>query len=197
MKKIFLFTILVLITTFIFAQTDINKTIDNFNKTLNSLPKTQVLRNLIYKYSIEWVEEEKSFLLTKTQYYTDEERKNIIENYEIILSPQYLHQKGIFIKDEGKNNISFQIFTASNTPKILSVFNQNLAMFKDRVALGNWKKKEVYEKIKALEVSLINIIEYYSNWTAKERPNINIPLKMIVIDPKTMKPFSSAINLEN
>ena len=61
MKKIFLFTILVLITTFIFAQTDINKTIDNFNKTLNSLPKTQVLRNLIYKYSIEWVEEEKLF----------------------------------------------------------------------------------------------------------------------------------------
>ena len=58
----------------------------------------------------------------------------------LLLSTEYLHQKGVFIKDEGKNNISFQIFTASNTPKILSVFNQNLPMFKDHIALGNWKK---------------------------------------------------------
>lgn len=85
MKKIILFTILVLSTILIFAQADINKTIENFNKTLNSLPQTQVLSSEMYKYSIEWVVEEKSSLLTKTQYYTDEERKDIVENYEIII----------------------------------------------------------------------------------------------------------------
>ena len=85
MKKIILFTILVLSTILIFAQADINKTIENFNKTLNSLTQTQVLSSEMYKYSIEWVVEEKSSLLTKTQYYTDEERKDIVENYEIII----------------------------------------------------------------------------------------------------------------
>jgi len=62
-------------------------------------------------------------------------------------------------------------------------------MLKDRIALENLKKEEVYKKIKALEVSLINIIEHYSNWTNKENPNINIPLKMILVNPKTMQPF--------
>ena len=85
MKKIILFTILVLSTILIFAQADINKTIENFNKTLNSLTQTQVLSSEMYKYSIEWVVEEKSSLLTKKQYYTDEERKDIVENYEIII----------------------------------------------------------------------------------------------------------------
>mgnify|MGYP001223117599 CR=1 FL=1 len=65
MKKIILFTILVLSTILIFAQADINKTIENFNKTLNSLPQTQVLSSEMYKYSIEWVVEEKSSLLIK------------------------------------------------------------------------------------------------------------------------------------
>lgn len=65
MKKIILFTILVLSTILIFAQADINKTIENFNKTLNSLPQTQVLSSEMYEYSIEWVVEEKSSLLIK------------------------------------------------------------------------------------------------------------------------------------
>ena len=52
-------------------------------KPLNSLPKTQVFRNVMCKYSIEWVKEEKSFLLTKTQYYTVKERKNIIKTMRL------------------------------------------------------------------------------------------------------------------